>query len=131
MLQPIKWTFHDDQKLAQMYAEGKSRSEIARHFGCGNESIRTRVNKLKLIKPSQEPIRAADPEPTPLWSPPREIPPPPVVTRSRTCLWPLWANTERPGAAPRFCGSPSEINSYCCEHAELAYRVPEEKRVRW
>ena len=135
MLQPIKWSFHDDQKLAEMYAAGASRRDMAAHFGCGPESVRTRINKLKLNKPVPATAKAPEPNLTPRWSPPREIPAPPVVSRSRTCLWPLWANTERPGVQPRFCGAPSEVNSYCCEHAETAYHKPEDKpegrRVRW
>ena len=43
------------------------------------------------------------------------------IAPATTCQYPLWADGERPGESPLFCGDPSTYRSLCGTHAELCY----------
>ncbi|MEO4005352.1 hypothetical protein [Flavobacterium sp. CAU 1735] len=46
----MKWTKDDDEKLEQLFCEGKSIKELCEIFGRNNGAIKSRINKLELYQ---------------------------------------------------------------------------------
>lgn len=132
----VEWTHELIETMRQHVADGCSFGETARRMGLVKNAVIGKAQRLGIesrFKPSGS-VKATwngevvPPLPTPpaergakTWrtvpKPPAPVrSPPPRVSASPTCCWPLWGHKERPREY-RFCDAPSlQGQSWCPEH---------------
>ena len=125
---PRPWTDAENDLLRALWAQGYSKTEIARRIGGGisRTGIRNQLDRLRI---SHKPVAAIEqPERTdPLALLKRQatlpLPMPMPFAHPKTCQWPMWKDDERPGMDPRFCGVRAEAGKpYCACHWAKAHR---------
>lgn len=125
----LRWRKDEDKMLTELWAlKTLSVREIADRLNRSIEAI-NKHSRLLRLRDANAPAAAearSDDDPVIVWQAPLEVAPMVVVGRASTCQWPLWGNKERPPRPPRFCGAPSEFQSYCLEHAiQKCYSPPQ------
>ncbi len=112
----MSWTDEQEEKLKQLWREGKTASQIAEELGgVSRNAVIGKAHRLGLSgRPSPIKVKASRPKKVGL-----------LDLTERMCRWPI-GDPRQPGFY--FCGKQAMPGlPYCAEHAAKAYQTPQRR----